>query len=930
MTLFYEIFLDRNTHPLPVSLGSVDEHRLAITSRHLDHGRSQLWWRWGHGEIVSKPFLHVFSATGGDGAGVDPSNTACLDAVGADLPPAPTMSPKAPAKHAFAAIAKKVIIQERFRKAEEEDAAAEDEDEEPEEEELTLEQLEEKAQAGDARAQTQLGQHYLIVAEERDRELNSSLGVRWLLKAAKQGRRGAARLLQHCWIQNKGITPDNEAEVRRLSTESKFELAVRKAAMLMYWKLNPDRKQKVAMSEMLQNVSQVNTKPGGIPGPTRGQTQKVLQSMVRKCKSQDLVDLDDFVEITKQYAQGIASPASQSRRQKGAEADCTMMQDNEIKMLQYPLHIVMEVKEHLVDWASRAGVLWLSTIIPTQHVNALIFFFIISNLTVDLFAFVIPLLVFYLSFISMIFCTLRVFQRSKTWENFSALTALLTRFEPGLDVEQAESNFSWNNLEPHLYFILSVFFVIFSFPVADKVWIPCSELATVAIFFFVISYMSLSPAAATYARRAMVIEVASSLCYLTRFLPEKMALRILGRTFATLPLGKSVVLKLSLPCLLYVYLFYLFFSMARSRGFRGTYCFLVPYLVCFMWWEFSVVLLQNSSLVGLIRTCVAYFLLLFALPVLAFGLALMLLIQMVKWFLELELTKMVVTLALCAIPVTLRLWTRFSLSILDVLRSLTHGGVVKVILFCVSMVILFFWMYVYHSEGLKVYNSTLTWGKYSELCGPPAWQTKGMAQTQMFCSHLEGHRVTWNGRFKHIRLADTENGAQSVINILPVFIGDWLRCLYGETYPKCETTNATLEEEELCQIKAVAKHSCHVKRFDSFLFEVTVGMIQGEGGGAEDPGQDIILRASHEFKQVLLNLEPGNVVEFSTKLEGSLGAKAPVFELKAIHCLDCMASPLIGGRQVKIERNWRRNTLQAMKFAFDFFFSPLLFAKINV
>ena len=83
------------------------------------------------------------------------------------------------------------------------------------------------------------------------------------------------------------------------------------------------------------------------------------------------------------------------------------------QMLQYPLHIVMEVKEHLVDWASRAGVLWLSTLIPTQHVNALIFFFIISNLTVDLFAFVIPLVVFYMSFISMIFCTLRVFQRSK-------------------------------------------------------------------------------------------------------------------------------------------------------------------------------------------------------------------------------------------------------------------------------------------------------------------------------------------------------------------------------------------------------------------------------------------------------------------------------------------------------------------------------------
>lgn len=209
-------------------------------------------------------------------------------------------------------------------------------------------------------------------------------------------------------------------------------------------------------------------------------------------------------------------------------------------MLQYPLHVIVEMKEHLVDWTSRAGVQWLSTIIPTQHVNALIFFFIISNLTVDLFAFVIPLLVFYLSFISMIMCTLRIFQSSKvtqnrkflftiipcrlatfyllfisfllkTWENFRALTSLLTRFEPSLDVEQAETNFGWNNLEPYLYFILSVFFVIFSFPVADHHWIPCSELATVAIFFTAVSYNSLSPTATTYARQAIIIEVSEIL-----------------------------------------------------------------------------------------------------------------------------------------------------------------------------------------------------------------------------------------------------------------------------------------------------------------------------------------------------------------------------------------------------------------------------------
>lgn len=50
----------------------------------------------------------------------------------------------------------------------------------------------------------QLGEHYLILAEEKDTEQNNRLAVDWLIKAAKQGRKGAARLLQRCWIQEKG------------------------------------------------------------------------------------------------------------------------------------------------------------------------------------------------------------------------------------------------------------------------------------------------------------------------------------------------------------------------------------------------------------------------------------------------------------------------------------------------------------------------------------------------------------------------------------------------------------------------------------------------------------------------------------------------------------------------------------------------------
>ncbi|XP_060771892.1 wolframin isoform X2 [Neoarius graeffei] len=887
----------------------------------------------------------------------------------------------------FAAVAKQVIQEKRRRKQEDQERVEEEED--AAEEDLSFEELLEKAKEGDPKAQSRLGKHYLKLGEDSEADVNNQIAVDWLVKAAKQGRSDAAKLLQQCWIKKKGITPQNEAQVRSLARESKFEQAVRRAAITMYWKLNPDRKEKMDKREILQNVTRVNSEAGVVSsGASDIQTQrKFLEKMVTNEPHSQYMDVEGFVEMTKKYTENITqTPQSEELSQDTArggawdwndlttldktqqKGGCPVSQKKsvwpgsqmmletkhsikkaiDIKSyflgLQYPLHLILDVKEHLVDWASRAGVQWLSTIIPTQHVNTLIFFFIISNLSVDLFFFIIPLLTFYLAFISMAICTLRVFRSSKCWQKFSALAALLRRFEPELDVE---SHFGWSQLEQHLYFLVSVCFVIFSFPLADKRWIPCSELCTVAMFFTALSYASLTPAAASYTRRAFIIEVASSICALTTRLPEEFKmLRLLGQTFATVPVGDMVELMISLPCLLYVYLFYLFFSMARMHGFRGTYCFLVPYLVCFMWLEFAVVLLQNSTLIGLIRTCVAYFLLLFALPILALGLMVMLAIQIVKWFVELELTKLLVTLAVCVVPVILRLWTRFSLSILSVLRSITHRGPVKLILLCLCCVFLVCVGYVYSAEGLKVYNSTLTWKQYGTLCGPSAWKQHGITRTQILCSHLQGHRVTWSGKFQGVRVAETENGAQSLINLLPIFMGDWLLCLYGDEYPSCEGRNISSslqeqtsvnvsvlfqqrEEEELCRIKPVAKHHCHVKRFDKYRFEVTVRR-PVDGAEIEDTDSDIILLASHEFKQVLLNLDDGSMVEFSTKLEGKLGSKQPRLELKAIHCLNCRSSLLPEGRQVKLERNWRKSVQAAIRFAFDFFFSPLLSARFKM
>uniref|UniRef100_A0A8C8S4T5 Wolframin n=1 Tax=Pelusios castaneus TaxID=367368 RepID=A0A8C8S4T5_9SAUR len=804
-----------------------------------------------------------------------------------------------------------------------------------EEPEVLFEDLLEKAKAGEPKAQTEMGKHYLKLAEEQDEELNNCSAVDWLILAAKQGRREAVKLLRRCLADRRGITSENEQEVKKLSSETDLERAVRKAALVMYWKLNPKKKKQLAVSELLENVGQVDNEDGEKqPGPIPKAVQKQRRMLERlvSSESKNYIALDDFVEITKKYAKGIIP--TNLFVQEDEDDDLVGKSPEELplrlKVVKYPLHAIMEIKEYLIDIASKAGMHWLSTIIPTHHINALIFFFIISNLTIDFFAFFIPLVIFYLSFISMVICTLKVFQDSKAWENFRTLTDLLLRFEPNLDVEQAEVNFGWNHLEPYVYFLLSVFFVIFSFPIASKDFIPCSELATISVFFTVTSYMSLSTCAEPYTRRALMTEVAAGSLSLLPLLPVNWGyLKFLGKTFFTIPIGHFFILNMSIPCLLFLYLFYLFFRMAQLRNFKGTYCYLVPYLVCFMWCELSVVILQESSCIGLIRASVGYFLFLFALPVLMVGIALMCLVHFIKWFISLELMKIVVTVVLCGIPLLLRWWTKSNFSMVEMIKSLTRSSIVKLILVWITAVVLFCWFYVYRSEGMKVYNSTLTWNQYGFLCGPRSWKETNMARTQIICSHLEGHRVTWTGRFKYVRVTDIDNSAESAINMLPLFIGNWIRCLYGETYPVCDPKNVTMEEEELCRLKYLTKHDCHMKRFDRYKFEITVGMpFNGKNGTKaieeDDITKDIVLKASNEFKKVLLNLRQGSIIEFSTILEGRLGSKWPVFELKAITCLNCMSKLTPAGRHVKIEHDWRSTVQKAIKFAFDFFFSPFL------
>ena len=59
----------------------------------------------------------------------------------------------------------------------------------------------------------------------------------------------------------------------------------------------------------------------------------------------------------------------------------------------------------------------------------------------------------------------------------------LTRFDPRLNSSEAENKFVWTSVTPYISFFIVLLATVAVFPLCDKLWIPCSELSLVALFF---------------------------------------------------------------------------------------------------------------------------------------------------------------------------------------------------------------------------------------------------------------------------------------------------------------------------------------------------------------------------------------------------------------------------------------------------------------
>ena len=80
-------------------------------------------------------------------------------------------------------------------------------------------------------------------------------------------------------------------------------------------------------------------------------------------------------------------------------------------------------------------------------------------------------------------------------------------------------------------------------------------------------------------------------------------------------------------------------------------------------------------------------------------------------------------------------------------------------------------------------STELSWEQYQNYCHQPAWEeSSSKAQIQEQCAHLEGIPVFWEGYVTSVKIKSVKNNLALILNKLPKFIGNPLKCVFGETH----------------------------------------------------------------------------------------------------------------------------------------------------
>ncbi len=583
----------------------------------------------------------------------------------------------------------------------------------------------------------------------------------------------------------------------------------------------------------------------------------------------------------------------------------------------------MYIGDTMVEFSAKQGAGWLRSFIPTQQIHMLLVFFMYSVLSVHFFIFAIPLFLFYISFLSLIICTLQMFYSQRKMRDVKALASMLQKFNEAIDTNSAESAYTWNTLTPYFTFFGSIFLFLFSFSMVDKEWIACSEFVVVGLFFTVSCFLALSDKHDHLALISIGCSVLADLPTIMDHFPQIPVLYHIVQVFCgpgiAVQIIPNVQVNLGIPSALYLVVPVLFIRMAAKNSWEGTYRILIPHLVCFFWWQVTMMFYRYSTWVGLIRGTVGWATALLLAPVFVVGLCFAAFYYLSSFLTLSGLLKLLTTVLLLAIPAGIAVWAKKGF---QVKGFSFEGRKTRIVLGILSIFTVIPFLAVYAPPEPHTKGAYLSWETYRELCSKPMWDKRDIANAQIQCDHLTHIMVSWTGTVKKVVVKSIDNPSEKFVDIFPLFIGNWLKCTYGEEYPTdpevCANVSSTRTEADICKLRIQQGIKCHMNNMNRYLFEIWVQMpIDKENV------HDVRVEARDAFKSVILGLKAGDVISFRAALQSELGNIWPVLKLYYVKCLSKELTSasvededLVGGVVGSMQR--------AMFDTFNFFTAPVI------
>lgn len=762
----------------------------------------------------------------------------------------------------------------------------------PEVEEWTV-----KASEGEEESQLKLGQHYLALADSSvNAEENGKLAILWLTKASKQGNEAATAALEKCLETKTGITDENREDVKWCVSTSSLEKRIRYAARNMFHSINTAKKEVLSPEEYSAAIRNL----------TGGKEQKLLLAAGKTIGEN--ISENDFVKVLSKKVQGTLTLTS-SERSDAFEAASPIQ-----KVLKFPRETVMALGDQALEFASKDGLSLVMSCVPTDQIYFLTLFFVYGFLTTKFLLLIVPLLLFYISMATILVTTLQMFYKKKKRQEANALAEVLKQYDVAVDVDQTQSQYTWNSLTPYIVFFLTIPLVVISFSLADKAYIPCAELCVLCAVLSGLCFVAISDAHDLITLLALFCNFLAALPVFLHNFPNipviSMLLHLVSGSLVSVDLFGGLKLNIGIPSVCYCLIPIFFIQMAFRQSFQGMYRVLIPHLVCYFWFNLISTFYPFTTWFGLARATVGYLLLPLLIPLSFFIAILGLIYVFVKLLSSDMFGKIVITLLLACIPILLTQTKKVFGGKFD--KRL--GALKKVIMavFAVMAIIPLIFVRLPATTEKKVVDLDLP--TYMDLCMP---QDASEAATQIQCNRIVGNKVAWNGVFKSVKVTGITNEVAKMVNVFPAFIGDSLRCIYGKYYGDCDDESLSENDQAYCKLMTSLGYECHLAEHDKFTFSVSLTVLDG------DRSLSLSADAGNNFRETLMALEPGDEVMIKGTLSDGLGTASPHLKLKEITCTsrELAVMQMVGTEDEDFYMNLFEESFQV---GFNFFWYPIV------